>query len=152
MATTDHGSEEKQMTKRTHGLASIGLGAVLAIAGCGGGGGATTAQTSAPPTTTKPSATGAAGAAMTIRESEFKLDPANPTVKAGTVTFKAVNSGTIPHALEVEGQGLEVKTANIQPGQTQTLRVKLDKPGTYQMYCPVDAHKAQGMKGEVTVQ
>jgi plastocyanin len=142
------------MTKRNHRLASIGLGAaMLALAGCGGGGGATTAQSSAPPATTQPTGTtGAGGAAVTIRESEFKLDPANPKVKAGTVTFQAMNTGTVVHALEVEGKGLEVKTGNIQPGQSQTLRVKLDKPGTYEMYCPVDDHKGQGMKGEITVQ
>jgi uncharacterized cupredoxin-like copper-binding protein len=25
------------------------------------------------------------------------------------------------------------------------------KPGTYEFYCPVDSHKAQGMKGTLTV-
>jgi uncharacterized cupredoxin-like copper-binding protein len=25
------------------------------------------------------------------------------------------------------------------------------KPGTYEFYCPVDGHKAGGMKGELTV-
>jgi plastocyanin len=101
-------------------LATIGLGAaMLAFAGCGVGGGATTAQRSTPPATTKPTGTtGAGGAAVTIRESEFKLDPANPKVKAGTVTFEAMNTGTVVHALEVEGKGLEVKTGNIQPGQS----------------------------------
>jgi uncharacterized cupredoxin-like copper-binding protein len=135
----------------------IGIGAAgLVLAGCGGGGGgATTAQTAAPPATTKPATTaapGSTGAEVTIAESEFKLDPAKPKVKAGWVTFKAVNNGTVAHALEIEGKGVEVKTHNIEPGKSQTLHVKLDKPGTYEMYCPVDGHKGQGMEGEITVQ
>jgi uncharacterized cupredoxin-like copper-binding protein len=29
--------------------------------------------------------------------------------------------------------------------------VKLDKPGRYEMYCPVGNHKEQGMEGTVVV-
>jgi uncharacterized cupredoxin-like copper-binding protein len=134
----------------------IGIGAAaLLLSGCGsGGGGATTAMTTAmpaPKTTAATGATGGAAAPVEIAESEFKLDPAKPTVKKGWVTFKAQNNGKTVHALEIEGNGVEVKTHDIQPGESQTLHVKLTKPGEYEMYCPIDGHKDQGMKGEIYV-
>lgn len=135
----------------------LGIGATaLLLAGCGGGGGgATTGAMTEKTPAKKPVTTGATGGTatpVTITESEFKLDPAKPAVEKGWVTFKAHNTGTAVHALEIEGKGVEVKTHDIQPGATQTLHVKLDKPGTYEMYCPIDGHKGQGMKGEITVQ
>jgi uncharacterized cupredoxin-like copper-binding protein len=29
--------------------------------------------------------------------------------------------------------------------------VTFEKPGTYEMYCPVDGHEQEGMKGEVVL-
>ena len=36
--------------------------------------------------------------------------------------------------------------------KTSTVSAKGLKKGTYTFYCPVDGHKAAGMKGELTVQ
>ena len=89
---------------------------------------------------------------MTVSEKEFSLSPSAISVaKSGTYAFKAVNNGSIPHALEIEGNGVEAKTGTISPGQSATLKVKLSKNGSYEMYCPVDSHKDQGMKGDVKV-
>ena len=95
----------------------------------------------------------AAGQAVNIGESEYKLSPSAPKVaKTGTATFKVTNNGTVMHSLEVEGPKGEAKLGKkLQPGQSATLKVDLSKPGKYQMYCPVDGHKARGMKGEVIV-
>ena len=124
----------------------------LVLAGCGGGDG-DAAKTQPPgPRTTQAPGTAAAGGPVTIGETEFTLTPANPRVKAGTVQFKAVNRGGAVHALEVEGPSGEVETRELQPGQSQTISVKLDKPGRYEMYCPVGNHKDQGMEGTVIVQ
>jgi plastocyanin len=99
-----------------------------------------------------PAASGGGGQAINVSETEFKLDPANPSVlKAGTVTIKATNDGSMVHALEVEGPGGEVKTQPIQPGKSATLKADLSKAGTYEWYCPIDGHKAQGMRGEIKV-
>jgi len=88
-----------------------------------------------------------------MRETDFRLDPANPTIKkAGTVRFNVENRGQSPHALEVEGPKGEAKTGQLSPGASTTLTVDLSKPGTYEMYCPVDDHKGMGMKGKITVQ
>ncbi len=135
------------------GLAPFAVLAV-AIAGCGGddNGGGNNAPASSTPTptpTTTPAKTG--GSTVTEDMTEFKFSDAKPTAKAGTVTFEVKNAGKTVHALEVEGPGEEAKTGNVSPGGSETLKVKLDKPGKYEFYCPVDGHKDLGMKGEITV-
>ena len=102
----------------------------------------------------KLAATPKAPAAKTVNvtETEYKLDPSDPKVKKGLVTFKATNRGKETHSLEVEGPSGEAELEKeLKPGQSGTLKVKLSKPGKYEWYCPVDGHKALGMKGEVTV-
>jgi plastocyanin len=86
-----------------------------------------------------------------IEETEFRLQPAQVTLdKPGTYVFEAVNSGESVHALEVEGQGIEEETEEIQPAQSAKLKVKLEA-GTYELYCPVGGHKEEGMEGTLTV-
>jgi plastocyanin len=92
------------------------------------------------------------GQVVEIRESEFALDPANVQVgDTGTVTFRVANEGAIPHALEVDGQGIEEETETIEPGQTAELTVDLSKEGSYELYCPIGDHRDQGMEGELIV-
>ena len=87
-----------------------------------------------------------------ISEKEYSLDPGTVTVsKTGTYELRVTNNGTIAHALEVEGNGVEEKIGDIQPGAGATLRVTLTKDGSYEMYCPIDGHRSQGMQGMVTV-
>ena len=58
----------------------------------------------------------------------------------------------ITHAFNVEGAGIkETKTPNIAPGQSATVTVDATKAGSLEFYCPIDGHKAQGMKGELKV-
>jgi uncharacterized cupredoxin-like copper-binding protein len=96
-----------------------------------------------------------ASGAVTVNESEFKLDPQNATVKAngGSVTITVKNGGSIVHALSIEKAGpggQDLKTASIQPGSSTTLKATL-KPGTYEWYCPIDHHKQMGMDGKITI-
>src|SRR5256885_7052451 len=51
---------------------------------------------------------------------EWKVELSQATIVAGTVTFTVTNAGSIPHALEVEGQGIEQETGVIQPGASAT--------------------------------
>jgi len=84
--------------------------------------------------------------AVVARLAEWKVELAPANVPAGTVTFTITNGGSVPHAFEVEGHGVEQETPLIQPGATATLTVTL-KPGGYEVYCPVgnDSHKKLGM-------
>ena len=86
------------------------------------------------------------------RLSEWKVELSLTTVPAGPVTFSVTNGGSIPHALEVEGRGVEKEIPVIQPGQTGTLTLTL-APGTYEVYCPVgeDSHKKLGMMTHLRV-
>jgi uncharacterized cupredoxin-like copper-binding protein len=72
--------------------------------------------------------------------------------KAGAVTLVMENpSGSgKPHGVAVEGNGVDKDGQVVQPGSKSTVTVTL-KPGTYEYYCPVPAHKAKGMKGTLTV-
>ena len=71
---------------------------------------------------------------------------------AGSVTIKLKNpsSSGKPHAVEVEGKGIEKKSSTIGPGKGTSVSVRLKK-GRYEFYCPVDGHKAAGMKGTLIV-
>jgi uncharacterized cupredoxin-like copper-binding protein len=114
------------------------------VVGCGGGGGQPQQQEEA-------AAEQEVVKTIRIEETEFKLQPAEVTLdKPGTYVFKAVNSGNTIHALEVEGEGIEEETEEIEPGQSAQLKVKL-KAGTYELYCPVGGHKEEGMEGTLTV-
>ena len=118
---------------------------VVVLAGCGGGYGSSSGGS------TQASSGGNVIKTIQISEKEYSLTPSTVSVsKAGTYTFKATNDGSITHALEVEGNGVEAKTGHINPGSSATLQVTL-KAGSYEMYCPVDGHKQEGMKGGVTV-
>jgi uncharacterized cupredoxin-like copper-binding protein len=120
-------------------VAGILAVASLFAAGCGsGGGGGTTA---------------AGGEAVSLSETEFKIDPATVNVnQSGTVTLRITNNGKIDHAFEIEGQGIEEqKTDTIGPGESADLTVELSKSGEYEFYCPVDGHRQQGMEGMLIV-
>ena len=118
-------------------------GLVVLLAGCGGKSGGSK-------TVAAPSSGG--GQTIKVKETEFKLTPSSFTVaKPGTVTFEATNAGTIGHALEVEGNGVEEKTSTISPGSSAKLTVDLSKNGTYEVYCPIDGHRQNGMQAALAV-
>jgi plastocyanin len=101
-------------------------------------------------TTTEAAASGAGGT-IDISETEFAIDPADPTASAGEITFAITNDGAIVHNLEVEGNGVEEVSDDIQPGQSGELTVDLE-PGTYELYCAIGDHAEQGMEGTLTVE
>jgi uncharacterized cupredoxin-like copper-binding protein len=117
---------------------------VVVLAACGGKSGGS--KTAAAPSS------GGSGQTIQVKEMEFKLTPSSFTVsKPGTVTFVATNAGKIDHALEVEGNGVEERTSSISPGSSAKLTVNLSKNGTYEVYCPVDGHRAMGMQAKLVV-
>jgi uncharacterized cupredoxin-like copper-binding protein len=148
------------MTKKAIGATAalmLALGA-LVMAGCGGG--SDSSSSSAATTSTEQAGGGSGGGgsgggssqSVNVSLTDFKLNPDNPTVKAGSVTFKATNDGQTTHSLEVEGPGDEQQLPNeLAPGDSGELTVDLSKPGTYEWYCPIGNHRQLGMEGEITV-
>jgi len=90
--------------------------------------------------------------AVKVNLTEWKLQLTPARVPPGPVIFEVTNAGTIPHAFEVEGRGLERSTPQIQPGASATLRLDL-RAGSYEAYCPVGkgSHKMLGMMNHLIV-
>jgi uncharacterized cupredoxin-like copper-binding protein len=134
----------------------IALAAIaLFVAGCGGdddnGSSSSGQQGNAADST--PSSSG--GAASTVKLTAdpggaLKFDKTELSAKAGKVTVVMDNPSSTPHAVEVEGNGVEKETKTLTQG---TAKVTVDlKAGKYEFYCPVDGHRQAGMEGTLTVQ
>jgi plastocyanin len=80
----------------------------------------------------------------------LKWEQTDLSAKAGKVTITMDNPSSVPHAVEVEGNGVEEETKTLTDGSA-SLTVDL-KAGKYEFYCPVDGHRAAGMEGTLTVQ
>jgi plastocyanin len=110
---------------------------------------AATATTPAATETTLTDA-GAAGTAVEVKESEFKIELPQTSFAAGTYTFNITNSGQFKHNVIVEGNGTKVQSDTLDGGATGTISVPLTA-GTYEVYCGVPTHKGKGMDLTITV-
>jgi uncharacterized cupredoxin-like copper-binding protein len=104
---------------------------------------------------TQSSGGGGGGAASTVKLTAdpggaLKFNTTKLSAKAGKVTVVMDNPSQTPHAVEVEGKGVEQETKTLTGG-TAKMTVDL-KPGKYEFYCPVDGHRQAGMEGTLTVQ
>jgi plastocyanin len=79
------------------------------------------------------------------------FDKSSLTAKAGTVTIVMDNPSDLPHAVEVEGGGVEEVGDTVMKGGVSKVTADL-KAGEYEYYCPVGNHKDAGMEGTLTVQ
>jgi plastocyanin len=119
----------------------------LLLAACGGGyggGGNSSAG----------SGSGSVVQTIQISEKEYSLTPATVSLpKAGTYAFRVTNNGTITHAFTIEpsGGGTKVEGGNIQPGSHKTVKYTFVAGKSYEMFCPIDGHRAQGMSGTIKV-
>ena len=150
------------MGKRLITLAAPLVVAALVAAGCGGGddnssgsSGNNSNATSSTSSTTSSAASGAGGGSTIKLGADpggaLKFDKTQLTAKAGNVTIDFDNPSQTPHAVEVEGNGLEEKKTDTITGGSAKLTLGKLKPGKYEFYCPVDGHKQAGMKGTLTV-
>jgi uncharacterized cupredoxin-like copper-binding protein len=145
------------VTRKFLAVIALAIAAALTLAACGSSDdtsstAAVSSTTPAESTTSASSGSSGGGQSVDIDETEYKLDPSDATVKAGSVTFAVTNSGKTTHNLEIEGNGIEEQgTDDLSPGSSGDLTVDL-KPGTYTIYCSIDGHEDLGMKGSVTVQ
>ena len=81
----------------------------------------------------------------------LKFNKSSLSAKAGTVTMTMDNPSSVPHGIAVQGNGVNKVGSTVTKGGKSTITVTL-KPGKYTFYCPVDAHRAAGMQGTLTVQ
>jgi plastocyanin len=152
------------MHRRRWMLALGLLVAALTLAACGGGddnGGSSseataTATETATPTETATEDTGGTssggGESLALAapaDGSLKFDKTTLDAKAGKVTIDFDNPSSVPHAVEIEGNGVEEETKTITKGKA-SVTVDL-KPGSYEFYCPVGNHREAGMEGKLTV-
>jgi len=149
------------MTRLSHSLAVLAAAGAL-LAGCGDDSSDDDAAPAAAQTTATEASTGAsdagagAAAGLTLAATEeggLGFDKKTLSAKAGTVTITMDNpSGDqMPHAIAIDGNGVDEDGEVVQPGGTSTVSADL-KPGTYTFYCPVGQHRQNGMEGTLTVQ
>jgi uncharacterized cupredoxin-like copper-binding protein len=145
----------------------IALFVAALAAGCGSGGGSSSSGSAsgggayAPPAAKPKTTTAPAAASPSGQTVKLAADPSGGLTfssrtlkaKAGKVTIVMSNpqSSGVPHGIGVAGQGVDKDGPVVAAGSTSSIQVTL-KPGKYEYYCPVPAHKAAGMKGTLTVQ
>jgi plastocyanin len=118
-------------------ILAVMVAAALALAAaCGGGGGASQPAGS-----------------VKVTMTEFKFDPATPSVPGGKTTFFLVNAGSVPHNMVIFGPGGKRIAASdlVQGGNSSVFAVPALTPGTYQIVCDQPGHQDAGMKGTLTV-
>jgi uncharacterized cupredoxin-like copper-binding protein len=130
-------------------VATFALGMGLAACGQDGATSSTTTTFAGQPAGPQPS-TPVSGTSVAVQLTEMRVELPQQTFAPGTYTFVATNEGRLPHALEIEGGGLEQATDTLSGGQSADLTVTL-QPGTYKLYCPVHNHDEQGMHTTITV-
>ena len=133
--------------------------ASLALVACGSSSdssSSTGSETSSESTSSGEAEGKSAGSAAVV---DFEADPGGglaytaktATAKAGKVTIDFNNPQPVSHDVAIEDSGgKEIGGTELVTEGASTAIVDL-KPGTYTFYCPFDSHKAQGMKGTLTV-
>jgi plastocyanin len=117
------------------------LASALVAAGCGG-------ESDAPEGEAAP-----AGETIRVTATEFAFEPATVRVDApGTYRFLVANEGEAPHALAIEGPGVDEVSATVGGGETAEVTVEITEPGEYRIFCPVGGHAEQGMTGTLVAE
>jgi plastocyanin len=147
---------------RAHSLSLVTalLACLLLAAGCGddsddeGGGGSSDSGGTA--YGAKQDSGGGGGSAATQLKltadpgGALKFDKTTLSTKPGKTTVVLDNPSSVPHAIEVEGNGVEAEGETVEKGGVSKVTVDL-KAGEYEYYCPVGNHAQAGMEGTLTV-
>jgi plastocyanin len=105
--------------------------------------------------TTEGAATGSAAPTSALNLSadptgKLAYDKKQATVRAGRFPIRLVNNSSLPHNVTIaKGAKVLAQTKTISGGSATTTANLT--PGAYVFYCSVDAHRAAGMQGTLTV-
>jgi plastocyanin len=81
---------------------------------------------------------------------KLAYDKKDATVRAGRVPVRLVNNSSLPHNVTIaKGAKVLAQTKTVSGGSA-IVTANL-APGAYVFYCSVDAHRAAGMQGTLTV-
>jgi plastocyanin len=131
-------------------LLALGLAGAL-LAGCGGDDeepAATPAATAEEPTA------GGGGETLEVSspaDGSLVFDQTELRAPAGAVTLDYDNPSGVPHAVAIEGNGVDAVGETVTDAKAPPLTAEL-KAGTYTFYCPVGQHREAGMEGQLTVE
>jgi plastocyanin len=134
---------------------------VLVLAGCGGdneqsgGAAATSTPTATAESTPEEETSGGGGGGETLsvaspEDGSLVFEPDALSAAAGTVTIEYDNPAPVPHAVAIEGNGVDESSDTVTGAKT-SLSADLEA-GEYTIYCPVGTHRAGGMEGTLTVE
>jgi nitrite reductase (NO-forming) len=91
----------------------------------------------------------------TIVFEEMRFIPNRIDARAGvTLSVRLTNNGRERHDLNFPSlhmPGLQGVEAILEPGETRTITLRFDEPGTHTFSCSLPGHAAAGMTGAVFV-
>ena len=92
------------------------------------------------------------GTEVTAELTEFAITLDETRFPAGTYTFVAQERGQAPHALSIEGPGLDTASTDVlNPGDADAALTVDLAAGPDTLWCPVGDHRSQGMEVTITV-
>ena len=97
---------------------------------------------------------GSSGSGGIILE-DFRFNPNRIDMKVGVpLTIRLTNRGTERHDLNFESihmPGLVGVESILEPGETRTITLTFDQPGSHVFICTLPGHAAAGMTGAAVV-
>ena len=97
---------------------------------------------------------GSSGVAEVVLE-EMRFKPNRINAKVGVpLTLRLTNEGTERHDLNFESihmPGLRGVESILEPGETRSITLTFDEPGTHLFICTLPGHAAAGMTGALFV-
>lgn len=86
---------------------------------------------------------------FTVDGTSFSFTPNKIEVFKGDKIKINFNNKAGTHDMRIEGYNVGTKV--LQAGQSESFEFIADKSGTFEFYCSVGNHRAQGMKGSLVV-
>lgn len=87
---------------------------------------------------------------FTISSQNFSFSPSSITVKKGDKVKITLKNTSGFHDFKIDEYGVAAKQA--ASPSTEILEFTADKAGSFEYYCSVDSHRANGMKGTLKVE